>query len=131
MPGIIPGIPGGIISGFIVNSNTALGPSTAVTVLRFGAVTLSAAGGGTRYVSNTQLKVQAAPCWTVGDEVKIVFGGDADPGPTNGTATLAISKNIGPVVLGGQNSSLLMHLWNPSNATTAPSWALEMAWWER
>jgi hypothetical protein len=122
------------LTGFIVNSNTSLGPTSAVTVLRMGTVTASAAGAGTRYVANTQLKVQASPCWTVGDEVLLTFG-DVVAGPaggaTNGAATLAIVKNMGPVVLGGQNASLLLHLWNPSNATTAPSWAIEMAWWER
>lgn len=119
------------ISSLIVNSNTALGPTSAVTRLRIGAVTASAAGGGTRYVHNSQLKVQAAPCWTVGDTVKLMFGGDADTGVTSGAATIAIAKNIGPVVLGGQDSSLILHLWNTANATTAPSWAWEIAWWER
>ena len=119
------------ISGLIYNANTALGPSTAVSVLRIGTVTAAAAGAGTRYVSHGQLKVQAAPCWTVGDEVRIMFGSDADSGATSGAATIAIVKNVGPVVLGAQNSSLILHLWNVANATTAPSWAWEIAWWER
>jgi hypothetical protein len=119
------------LSGLIYNCNTALGPSTSVSVLRFGTVTAAAAGAGTRYVSHGQLKVQAAPCWVVGDEVKIMFGDEADAGPTNGAATIAIAKNVGPVVLGAQNSSLILHLWNVANATTAPSWAVELAWWER
>lgn len=119
------------ISGLIYNCNSALGPTTSVTVLRIGAVTASAAGAGTRYVSQGQLKVQAAPCWTVGDEVRFMFGEDGDGGPSNGTATITIVKNIGPVVLGAQNSSLILHLWNTANATTAPSWAWEIAWWER
>jgi len=119
------------LTTLIVNANTSLGPSSAVTTLRAGTVTAAAAGGGTRYVSQGHLKVQAAPCWTVGDEVKFVFGGDGDPGPLNGAAPLCIVKNVGPVVLGGQNASLLLHLWNVANATTAPSWAFELAWWER
>lgn len=119
------------ISGLIYNCNSGLGPSTAVSVLRVGSVTASAAGAGTRYVSQGQLKVQTAPCWTVGDEVRIMFGDDADSGLMSGTAAISIVRNIGPVVLGGQNSSLLLHLWNVANATTAPSWAWELAWWER
>lgn len=119
------------ISGLIYCANSALGPTTSVSVLRIGSVTAAAAGAGTRYVSQGQLKVQAAPCWTVGDEVKLMFGDDGDAGPTNGTATIVICKNIGPVVLGSQNSSLILHLWNTANATTAPSWAWEIAWWER
>lgn len=122
------------LTTLIVNSNTSLGPTSAVTALRFGTVTASAAGGGTRYVGNASLKVQAAPCWTVGDEVLITFGDPAMAGAAgnlSGTAAVSIVKNFGPVILGGQNSSLILHLWNVANATTAPSWALEMAWWER
>jgi hypothetical protein len=121
------------LTGLIVNSNTSLGPASAVTTLRFGTVTASAAGGGTRYIYNDSLKVQAAPCWTVGDVVRFNFAiyGDADPQPMSGSTPIGISKNLGPVVLGGQNASLILHLWNIANATTAPSWAFEMAWWER
>ena len=60
-----------------------------------------------------------------------MFGLDADAGSTSGSATFKTAHNIGPVVLGGLNSSLLVHLWNTANATTAPSWAYEIAWWER
>lgn len=122
------------ISGLIYNCNSALGPATSVSVLRIGTVTASAAGAGTRYVSNGSLKAQAAPCWVVGDEVMIVFG---DPGTTgamgllSGAAAGSIVKSVGPVVLGGQDDSLILHLWNVANATTAPSWAFEVAWWER
>lgn len=119
------------ISSLIYNANTAQSTVSAVSVLRVGAVTASAAGAGTRYLANCSLKVAAAPCWVVGDEVKILFGDDADTGALNGTAPIAIAKNVGPVVLGAQNSSLILHLWNVANATTAPSWAFEIAWWER
>lgn len=122
------------ISGLIYNCNSALGPTTSVSVLRIGTVTAAAAGAGTRYLSHGQLKVQAAPCWTVGDEVLFTFGEPANAGAMgaiNGAAAITVLKNLGPVVLGGQNSSLLLHLWNVANATTAPSWAWEIAWWER
>lgn len=122
------------LTTLIVNSNSALGPSSVVSVLRFGTVTASAAGGGTRYIHNSSLKVQAAPCWTVGDEILMTFGDPANAGAAgalSGATPVCIVKNVGPVVLGGQNSSLILHLWNVANATTAPSWALEMAWWER
>lgn len=114
----------------IVNSNSGLGPTSVVDVLRFGAVTAAAAVAA-RTVANVQLKTQAAPCWTVGDEVKLVFTDDADPGNLSGSAPLCIVRNVGPVVLQGANHCLLVHLWNPANATTAPSWEVEMAWWER
>lgn len=121
------------LTGLIVNSNTALGPASSITVLRFGTVTASAAGAGTRYVFNDSCKVQTAPCWTVGDVLRFNFSpyGDTDPETLTGAGPIAIIKNIGPVILGGANSSLVLHLWNVANATTAPSWAFEMAWWER
>jgi hypothetical protein len=122
------------ISGLIYCANSALGPTTSVSVLRVGTVTASAAGGGTRYVSYGVLKTQAAPCWVVGDEVIITFGdptGAGSMGLLSGAAAGAIVKAVGPVVLGGQDDSLILHLWNPANATTAPSWAFEVAWWER
>lgn len=122
------------LSSLIFNSNSALGPASAVSVLRFGTVTASAAGGGTRYVTNASLKVQAAPCWVVGDQVMIAFGDPSQAGAMgllSGAAAGSILQVTGPVVLGAQNASLILHLWNVANATTAPSWALEMAWWER
>lgn len=118
------------LTGQIVSPNSGLGPTSVVDVLRFGAVTAAAAVGA-RYLSNMVLKTQTAPCWTVGDEVRIQFSEDADPGLTSGSATLSIVKNVGPVILRGQNHCLLLHMWNPANATTAPSWEIEMAWWER
>jgi len=121
------------LTALIYNSNTASATTSAVSVLRFGTVTASAAGAGTRYVFNDSIKVQAAPCWTIGDVVRFNFSlyGDSDPEPMSGTTPIAIMKNVAPVVLGGQNSSLILHLWNVANATTAPSWAVEVAWWER
>lgn len=114
----------------IVNANSGQVPGTAVDVLRFGAITANAAVAK-RQISRAVMKTQAAPCWTVGDEVKILFGSDADMGNVSGSAAVKIACNVGPVVLEGQNHCLLIHLWNPANATTAPSFELEAAWWER
>lgn len=116
----------------VFNSNTGVAPASVVDVLRFGAVTASAVVGA-RKLANIQLKTQAAPCWTVGDEIRINFDpyGDADAGPLSGAAAIGIARNVGPVVLQGQNHCLLVHMWNPANATTAPSWEVDMAWWER
>lgn len=122
------------LSTLIFNAQTAGATTSALSVLRVGAVTASAAGAGTRYVANTSLKVQAAPCWTVGDEILMTFGDPSSAGAAgamSGTTPVTIVKNFGPVVLGTQNSSLILHLWNVANATTAPSWAFEIAWWER
>lgn len=112
----------------IVNSDSGNGAAS-IADLRFGALTASAAVAK-RQLANVALKTQAAPCWTIGDEVVINFGLDADPGATSGAATLSIVKNIPPVVLRGQNHSLLFHMYNPANATTAPSWECEFSWLE-
>lgn len=122
------------ISGLIYCANSALGPATSVSVLRVGAVTASAAGAGTRYLSNVSLKAAVAPCWVVGDEVLFVFNDfqmSGSAGPLTGTTPTCIVKNVGPAILGGQDDSLILHLWNVANAATPPSWAFEVAWWER
>lgn len=117
------------LTGNIVCSNSGLGPSSAVDVLRYSCT--AAAAVAKRQVARATLKTQAAPCWTVGDQVKIQFGDDADTGALNGAASVGIAVNVGPVILGGQNHCMLVHMWNPANATTAPSWEFELAWWER
>lgn len=120
------------LSAQVVNAHSGLAPTTAVDVIRFGAVTAAAASAA-RYLANVQLKTQAAPCWTVGDEVRIVFapGWGIAPQQLSGSTPMSIVRNVGPVVLSGQNHCLLVHMWNPANATTAPSWEVEVAWWER
>lgn len=50
---------------------------------------------------------------------------------TSGSAAVKIAVNADPLVLQGQNHCLLLHMWNPANATTAPSWEMEIAWWEK
>jgi hypothetical protein len=114
----------------IFNANSAGGPATSVDVLRFGIIT-AAAVVSRRKVTRAVLKTQAAPCWIVGDEVKIIFSQDADQGLISGAGAARYVVNAGPVVLGGQNHCMLIHMWNPANATTAPSWETEWAWWER
>lgn len=115
----------------IVNAATTTGASSSGVDLRYNCTAASAVAA--RTVGRAVLKTQAAPCWTVGDEVLLTFGevNGGGLGPLSGTATVSIQKSFGPVVLGGQNHCLLVHMWNPANATTAPSWEFELAWWER
>lgn len=115
----------------IVNANSGKSIASVLSALRFGAVTAAAASAA-RYVANMGLKTQASPCWVVGDEILLNFLPNSQAGgePLAGTAAVQITKDIGPVVLHGLNHSLLLHMWNPANATTPPSWEIEMAWWE-
>lgn len=123
---------GSDLTSQIACANTALGPAS-IADLRFGALTCAAAVLP-RILGRCVLKTATAPALTVGDEIIIAFG-DASLSPssgqTSGASPLTIVKNIGPMVLAGQNHTLLFHLWNPANATTAPSWEVEFAWWER
>lgn len=120
------------LSTFVFNANSALGPASAVSVIRFGTVTAAAAGGGTRYIANGSIKVQASPCWAIGDTVLFVFGeiSSVSAQPMSGTTPIKLVFDLPPVVLGGQDDSLILHLWNVANATTAPSWAPEIGWLE-
>ncbi len=120
---------GSDLTANIVNAASNAG-NASIADCRFGAI-LAAAASAKRQIGNTVLKTQAAPCWTVGDEITLKFGDGADSPTLNGAAALNITKYMGPCVLAGLNHSLLLHMWNPANATTAPSWELEAAWWER
>lgn len=115
-----------------VCGNSGLSTGT-VADIRFGIVTALAAVSK-RQLCRAKLKTQAAPCWTIGDQVLITFGEtDSVAGsPTSGAATLVLPVSCGPVILGpGNNHSCLIHMWNKNNAATAPSWEVEFGWWER
>lgn len=114
----------------IVNSCTSVGNTSVVTPLRYNCT--ATAASAKRQIGRAALKTQATPCWVVGDEVKILFNSsDGDQGLISGAAATRYIVNFGPCVLEGQNHSLLLHMWNPANATTAPSWEFELAWWEK
>lgn len=102
---------------------------TAKARIDFGA--LVAASVGTRQLSRDMVKTQAAPCWTVGDEVYIKFDTlDFSPALTSGAATAMFGIPSGPTII-DPGHMLLGYLWNVANATTAPSWETEIAWWEQ
>lgn len=116
-------------------TNSRLNRNSALTLLRAAAIT-GTASTSIRYTSNVLLKTAAAPCWTIGDEVKIYFGNNEFVGEpvqhvVSGTAAVSIQKYVAPVVLTGSNHTMSVHMWNVANATTAPSWEFEIAWWER
>jgi hypothetical protein len=117
------------LSGNIVNANSGKAPTSAIDVLRYNCT--ASAAVAKRQVANIQLKTQAAPCWVVGDSVFINFGALNDLGAISGTAANRLTCGVAPVVLEGQNHCMLIHMWNPANATTAPSWEFELAWLEK
>lgn len=99
----------------------------AVDLLRYNCTALAAVSK--RQVARVGLKIQAAPCWVVGDEVLIVFGDEfSQPGTFAGSTPQRFVHSVGPTVLSGLGHCLLVHMWNVANATTPPSWEFEFAW---
>lgn len=119
------------LSSLVKNARSDDSEASAVTVLRFGAIT-AAGASAEKQLARAVLKTQASPCWTIGDEVLINFlTRDAtSKGALAGSTPVEITKNVGPVVLSGANHSLMVHQWNPSNSVTPPSWEVEMGWFE-
>lgn len=110
-------------------ANRNMGDATASeAVVHFGALTLAAESGAVRRISRFQLR---AAIMVQFEEWAIRFGaGEGDPQTIGGATALAISKNV-PAIALGQGHSMQVHLWNPANVTTAPSWELELCYLER
>ena len=67
----------------------------------------------------------------MGDEVVLNFLNVGEiHGVLSGSVAGRITKDVGPIALQGANHCMLLHMWNPANATTAPSWEVNMGWWE-
>lgn len=112
------------------NAGSSLLTSSPKARIDFGVLVAAAAGANAKQVGRDAIKTQAAPCWAVGDEVFVKFDQvDVPAGPTNGAASNVYPVPRGPVVI-APGHSFLLHLWNPANAVTAPSWEVEMGWWE-
>ena len=113
----------------IAHANSGVVATSSVDVLRYNC-TAAAAGTDNRIVGRAALKTQASTCWVVGDEVFMVWGEEPVGGTLSGTGPQRIIVPFAPIALGGADHSLCVHMWNVANATTAPSWEFEMAWWE-
>ncbi len=102
---------------------------TTITKCKFGAITANAVGD-VRLVGRDTLKVVAAPCWAVNDQVTMSFGtmGQQSGGIAAATAG-KIPVAMGPVII-PPGWSLLVHMANAANATTPPSWEVEGGGWE-
>lgn len=111
-----------------VNANMDVA-TAAVGVVRFGALTLAAESGSVRRLSRAQLRTAIMVIY---EEWLITFGGHNEVGTTvlGGTAAQRNVTDIGPAII-GPGHTLCLHLWNTANAATAPTWEVEVAWWER
>lgn len=102
-----------------------------IAQVTFGAITGTTAVNSNA-VARIKLKTQTAPCWTVGDSVLIKFGvlDGQGFGNTSGSATLNIGLSAAPIII-TPGGNCLFHMWNTANATTPPSFEVELGWWER
>jgi len=116
-----------------VNMDSAVASIAKVWFPTGGTLTLPTVGGSARVVTGNLNLRAVLP--TVADEYVIQFGGtDLSQMENAAVATATIVKkqvNAPPVIIGGTDFGLL-HLWFPSNATTAASFSnIEVGWWER
>jgi hypothetical protein len=122
---------GADITSLIKNADTGTANTSVVDKLVVGAT--ASAASAKRILSRATLKTQASTCVVAGDEFLISFADAAmsgGPGLTSGTGPSCYVKNVGPVVLGGANHCLLLHLW-AATVTNFPGFEVEVAWWER
>lgn len=111
------------------NSDLAIGGSGAV--INFGAITATAASAPRQlFVEN--IRVAAAPCWIVNDTVLFQCGGYDTALAQAVTAATAVRVNVSipPIVIGPQ-TTFLLYQWNVANATTPPSFYVEIGYLER
>lgn len=119
---------GTLLTGAPVNTGAS---TTAQASIHFGAVTATAASANVRLLGRDIIKTQATPCWVIGDEVFIKCENtDTPAGATNGAAANIYPAPAGPIII-APGHSFLLYQWNANNATTPPSWEVEIAWWER
>jgi hypothetical protein len=112
-----------------VNCNTGFA-NASVSSLFFGAVTAPAAVAP-RQITRARV-FNVIP--VVNSQLTIAFGAqDFNQVQTiNGTNAVNLYVPCGPVALGpGGNHSMLLYSWYPGNATTPPSFEVEIAAWER
>lgn len=118
---------GSQLTGSNVNTGS---PNNSQAQIFFGALTATAATSP-RLLGRDIIKTQAAPCWVVGDEVFIkAENADTPAGATNGAATAIYPAPCGPIII-APGHSFLFYQWNVANATTPPSWEVEIGYWER
>jgi hypothetical protein len=121
------------------SGGTALNPSNCLSsapfassaTVFFGAI-LAAAASAAKIMGRAKLKVAAAPCWILYDQILMTFGQSPIITPTGITATTAtiIPVSTGPVVI-DPGHTFCLYVYNTANATTAPSWEVEIGWIER
>ena len=106
-------------------------PRESACTLTVGTPTATANSGARRLIARGLLR-SAIP--VTGDTYMLNFGNmEKSTGQViSGTSAIGAMYHCPPVVLeaGNQVQSCLLHLWFPSNVTTAATFEFEMGWWE-
>lgn len=106
------------------NRDGASSAASAATV-RFGALVTGAATANERKHSRFQLKNSIVVAF---EEIVIVFDKDVH---LNGSSATGLRQvvDVGPLII-KPSQEMILHLWHPGNAVTAPSWEVEITWTE-
>jgi hypothetical protein len=120
----------------VANATTETNQASVVSQCKYAAVTATAAGGSRKWLWHALIRKAAAPVWIVGDTIHFNFGEVGEGSlvsaalisstDANGTA---FARPVPPAVI-GPGGSLLLHIANVANATTAPSILVEAGWHE-
>ena len=100
-----------------------------IAAVNFGVLTIAAISSKGIRAGRMQARTTVG---VVGDVYEFKFGSLSIPaqGPAKATTSDHIVMHCAPVVLNGQEVMVLHH-WAASNATTGPSYEIEMGWSER
>jgi hypothetical protein len=109
-----------------VCSNLDASNNNTGAVINFGAVTAAAASAA-RIVSRITVKPSIQ---LTKDSYVIKFGAPAGQGSTVPSAVGIIGQDAPPIVIAPQGS-LVLHVWNPANSATAPTYEFELGYFER
>ena len=102
------------------------------TIVKGGALVMTAASGTRQVVAHGITKVQATPCFALFDELFFSFSdhnqmtGDS---LTGGATAGRIGLPVRPIAIAPQDTGIL-HIWNVANAVTPPSFEIEVGWYE-
>lgn len=118
-----------------VSTTTEDNTASIVTTCRFSAITAAGAGANRKWIWHDLIRKAAAPLWIINDTVLFRFGDFEGLGYN---ANLVSSTDAGgsklqfpvPPAVIGPGGSILLHIANIANASTAPSIQVSAGWKE-
>lgn len=119
----------------IANASTDTTQASVASQCRYAAIAAAAASGNRKWLWQDLIRRGTAPAWALGDTVHFSFRGIAQPDlfstavPIGTPAEQKLVFPVPPAVI-GPGGSLLLHIANIANATTAPSIIVQAGWIE-